>query len=138
MSPSRPTNVTTPLLSNTIRQSDSRRQCRLCSGTTPFFRRLSRASCSGSRRSELPLSSVTVGPRTVVVYASSCAAATLGNGTCLRRLAGSALVTGSLAFLRRGQPTGALSQEEGGPSAAQQQQTVPKNHLSFVRFSAYE
>lgn len=71
MFPSRPTNVTTPLLSNTNRQSDSRRQCRLCSGTTPFFRRLSRASCSGSRRSELPLSSVTVGPRTVVVYASS-------------------------------------------------------------------
>lgn len=138
MFPSRQTNVATPLLSNTIRHSDSRRQCRLCSGTTPFFRRLSRASCSGFRRSKLPLSSVTVGPRTVVVYTSSCAAATLGNGTCLRRQAGSALVTGSLAFLRRGQPTGDLSQEEGGPSAAQQQQTLPKNHLFFVRFSAYE
>lgn len=59
-------------------------------------------------------------------YASSCAAATLGNGTRLRRLAGSALVTGSLPFLRRGQPTGALSQEEGGPSACAAAANTPE------------
>lgn len=119
MFPSGPTNITTP--TNALKQSDSLRRCRLCSGTTPFFRRLSRASCSGSCRSDLPLSAVTVGPGTVVVYASLAAATTLGNGTCLRRQAGSALVRGGLALLRRGQPTGALSQEEGGPSAAQRQ-----------------
>lgn len=104
-----------PTLCNTLKLSDSRRHGRLCSGTTPFFRRLSRASCSG--RSDLPLSAVAVGPKAAAVYASSCAAASLGNGACLRRQAGSALVTGGLASLRRGRPTGARSQEEGGPSA---------------------
>lgn len=121
MSPSRPSDKKKKNLRhlNTRKLSDSRRYCRLCSGTTPFFRRLSRASCSGSCRSDLPPSAAALGLRTAVLYASSGAAATLRNGACLRRKAGSALVTGTLVFLRSGRPTGARSQEEGGPSAAQ-------------------
>lgn len=56
MFPSRPSDIKPPTLSSTLKLSDSRRHCRLCSGTTPFFRRLSRASCSGSGRSVPPLS----------------------------------------------------------------------------------
>lgn len=85
MFPSRPSGVNAPTLSNTPKLSDSRRRCRLCSGTTPFSLRLSRASCCGSCRSDLSLSACALGPRTAVVYASSGAAATLGNGACLRR-----------------------------------------------------